>query len=187
MDRRGISEDSSRWDNRLARLLNLNVVANTAGHQWVTSNSEARVSELGCDLLDDDSDVSHVDGLLYPGDPTLNYLPNYTYFAGKIMNGKDPVLPDPLVMANVLPDSENVQIGLDQFVTAMDHFCSACEAGTLTGVDQFKTNNYLDDRVDAYYGELSSLGFIRYLIDQHWTNTEDASNLLRSNLMEPLP
>src|SRR5690606_14984087 len=83
-DQRGLVEDSIEWSHRINGLLDLNQLAQDAGHRWVTSSNEGRLSELGCDLLDRDSDVSHAQGRV----AGQSYLSDYAFWVGEILDGR---------------------------------------------------------------------------------------------------
>ncbi|MBK7862531.1 MAG: hypothetical protein IPJ65_28770 [Archangiaceae bacterium] len=172
LSQRGVTSGAA-FDERVGRLRALTAAA--VGMGPVTSNSESRWGELGCDLLDEDSDVSQATGRV-AGRP---YLSNFVYQVGQYFDGSTEA---PLVSryadAEVVP--EHQQLSMRQLLDAMAGFCGdgGCDVPAPYGAA------YNQQRLKSTGGLLSPQRLTRYLVDHGLMTRAEGTNLLETNFME---
>lgn len=171
---RGVTEGSADWNTRVARLQDLTDLGVSVGHRKVASSNEGRAGELICDMLDDDTDVSHA-----PDDLTRNrgYIPDFTYLVGEILDGVNvsattESYPDTSVSA------ENVQLTFGQFLTVLQDHCPSCGGLSFTFGHDYNVNRL---SIDA---ATSPQQLARTARDKGFMTDAQMRNLLRTNLME---
>jgi hypothetical protein len=141
----------------------------------VTSNSESRFGEFGCDLLDTDTDVSHAAGRV----ASRAYLSNFTYQVAQYLDGStEAVLTSRYDDADAAP--EDVAITLPQLLDAMANFCGVggCVVPSSYGAD------YNSQRLKAAGGTLSPQAMGLYLERRGLLSRPQLINLLKTNFME---
>jgi len=175
MVKRGVSEGSSTWSKRLTALQQLSQQLTTAGHRRVTSNSEDRVAELFCDLLDKSSDVSHA--------PAAGqfYWPSFTGTVGSILDGAYDNLLAVFIVSKQFSASgaENVSLSAPTLISSLGSFCpNGCQQTWTYG------SAYTKDHLSTATGKLAPQRLLRHLVDTGKLTQADGANLLRTNWME---
>ncbi len=176
VNNQGIAEGSSQWNSRIAKVAQLEALATSVGHGRVLSNQEMRFDELGCDLLDSNTSVSHVPATL----TTQRYVRNYTFLASEYLYGDTSAIPAASTYTGN-PVAETAQISFVQYISALDTYT---DGFTLTGAGAFG-HDYNRDRV-SIDGPMSGQSLLQFMIDRSWITRAQAQNLLRTNLMEEL-
>ena len=188
VDQLGLQEGSSEWNERVSMLLWLGFQGFLAKHRFVTSNSEGNWAQLGCDLLDDDDDVSHAEGIV--NGPSRGYLGDYTYHAGRALLGED-VLATSMgrwYSADPLP-AETTQITLQQLLDAMQGFCGPTRCGIWADrsvVPTRKDTDYPVKRLSALSSQSiqAPRAFFDHLIQQGLVTAAQRSVLLSTSFMD---
>jgi hypothetical protein len=185
---RGINDSDRAFTERRNRLVDLTNFGVGIGHYKIISNNETRVGEAVCDLLDNDTNVSHAVELTDPaGTTNARFISNFTYWVARILNGYDGSLPTASRFASRLsPNSENVQMGLAQALQTANRFCRDCVEGSLPDGGTYNDSNYVEKRVNIYNSGLSIQSFLLDMISNGLINRNQANIVLQSNFMEPL-
>ncbi len=177
MKKRGVAEGSTTYNDRLAVLQQMTQTLDTLGQGRTTSNSETRVGELICDLLDSDTSVTHAAGI-----NGQSYVEDFTYHVGRALDG---TLTGPInagtftVQTYGAPAAETAQISLPELLSAAAGFCSGgCTLPSSYGA------SYNTDRLSATQGKLSPQRLVQHLVGQGWVSAADGTNVLRTNFME---
>lgn len=170
---RSVMDGTTAFNDRVTRLRALTAAATGMGP--VTSNSESRWGEFGCDLLDSDSNVSQATGRV-AGRP---YLSNFVYQVGQYFDGSTEA---PLVSRydDVEVAPETTALTMQQLLDSMANFCGAggCDVPAPYGAA------YNEQRLKSTGGKLSPQAMGRYLVDHGLMTDAQLVNLLKSNFME---
>ena len=176
--RRGVSdENSDAWKTRIAGLRTLATTAINAGHGNIVYNDEWRWAEFGCDVLDNDADVTHA-----AATTGASYIADFTQAASEVLDGRSANARTARFPATpALP--EDVRVTLPRFITAIAEFCPQCKelpAGP-GGAD------YNRLRLSASGGVQSPQAFGRHLEAMQLITHAQLRNLLRTNFMDDVP
>jgi hypothetical protein len=176
---RGIEEGSPEWQARVGQLVDISSTAAAIGHRFVTSNSEGRLAEFGCDLLDGNTDVSHATGQVGGS----QYLEDFTFLVGVTLDGR--IFNPPYYVRSYGSDpvSEDVQLTFEQFLESMEGVCT--DRWATCGVTPTAPGPaYTTRRLSTFTGDKSAHGMLEYIEDRGWATHAETSALLRSNFME---
>ncbi len=179
---RGIVEGSPEWNTRIARLRALTALGISAHQGVVTSNQELRYAEFFCDLLATDVDASRATGIA-----GRQYLPDFTYLVGEILNGNTPVLDNSILKtysANAVPDIIHMSLG--DLMDALQNICPDCSSHLSAPIPHYGSD-YNRSRLSVYTSPISPQNFGLYLVSHRFITRDQLNNVLRANLMEELP
>lgn len=188
MIERGIAEGSPTWMNRLAALSALTQAAEAAGAINVISNSELKLRNFFCDLLDADASVGFAAGQI----AGKTYVSDLTWQAAERLDGRTPDLVFKTYAAD--PPPENVQLSLGELLTAMDAFVPDLHSPSppippplwmAPFVDG--ANQLYDDTRMSVHGQISPQALGRYLVNRGDLSLDQLNEILRANRMDETP
>jgi len=181
MTERGVVEDDSEWDLRKDLALGVTADAVAAGHKRVTSNSETRIAQFGCDLLDNDPDVNHATGKV----GGQSYMSDFTYRIGQAFDRDRYAAVAGIATYDADPTFESVHLQWSTFLTNLEEYCKPECTATFPGGKDWGTD-YNEKRLSTLQSPIGAHRFLTGLEDDGYISRLQSRELLKSNLMEEL-
>jgi hypothetical protein len=180
MTERGILEGSDLWNKRVDFLSDLAAHASAAGATMVSSNSESKVRNFLCDVLDDDADVAYAAGRI----GGLRYVQDYGWHAAERVDGRRPGF---MIRRYAMdPPPETVRLTLGTLIEALAAFVPAGSYPGLPSPIVDGANRPYDDVRMSVDGLFSMQSFSAFLVRKGLATREQMNGILSGNRMEEM-